>query len=78
MILIVKKVVHSDPQIMHGIPVFVGTRVPVQVLWDSLADGVSLINFLAHYPSVKREQAAQAIDEAGALYIERVNAEKRA
>lgn len=72
------KSAHSDPDVMHGTPVFVGTRVPVQVLWNSLADGVSLIGFLAHYPSVKREQAAQVIDEAGALFIDRVKTEKRA
>ena len=49
------KVVHSDPEIMHGTPVFVGTRVPVQNLWDYLEGGESLGEFLYQFPrSVRR------------------------
>ena len=58
------KVVHSDPEIMHGEPVFVGTRVPVQNLWDYLEGGESLGEFLMDFPSVAREQAEWVIQEA--------------
>ncbi len=50
-------VIHSDPGILSGTPVFVGTRVPVKNLLDYLAAGDPLSEFLDHFPSVKREQA---------------------
>ena len=59
-----KGIVHSDPQIMGGTAVFVGTRVPSQNLIDSLEGGESLDDFLQAFPSVKREQAI-AVIEAG-------------
>jgi uncharacterized protein (DUF433 family) len=51
------EVYHSDPEIMSGTPVFVGTRVPVHTLIDHLVSGVSLDEFLDDFPTVKREQA---------------------
>ena len=48
---------HSDPEILSGTPVFVGTRVPVHTLVDHLASGVSLDEFLTDFPTVRREQA---------------------
>lgn len=54
-------VVHSDPEIMSGTPVFVGTRVPLQHLIDYLAGGDSLDEFLRQFPSVRREQAQAAL-----------------
>jgi uncharacterized protein (DUF433 family) len=56
-----KGIVHSDPKIMGGTPVFVGTRVPLQNLIDCLEGGESLEDFLEAYPTVKREQAIAAI-----------------
>ena len=53
----VSQVVHSDPDILGGTPVFVGTRVPVRTLLDYLAAGDSLEEFLDHFPTVTREQA---------------------
>ena len=50
-------VVHSDPDILGGTPVFVGTRVPLRVLFDYLAGGHPLAEFLDDFPSVGREQA---------------------
>lgn len=50
-------IVHSDPDILGGVPVFVGTRVPVKTLLDYLEAGDSLDEFLDHFPSVSREQA---------------------
>lgn len=57
-------VVHSDPNILGGTPVFVGTRVPAQSLIDYLAAGDSLDKFLDAFPSVTREQAVAALDWA--------------
>lgn len=60
----VTAVIHSDPEIMGGTPVFVGTRVPFQNLIDYLAGGDTLDEFLHQFPSVSREQAIAALDLA--------------
>lgn len=57
-------VVHSDPAVMHGTPVFVGTRVPVQSLFDHLEAGDTVDEFLTQFPFVKREQAIAALEMA--------------
>ena len=57
-------VVHSDPEILGGTPVFVGTRVPMRTLLDYLEAGDSLNVFLDHFPSVSREQAIAALEVA--------------
>jgi len=57
-------IVHSDPEILGGTPVFVGTRVPVQSLFDYLEGGDTLDEFLHQFPSVKRDQAIAALDLA--------------
>jgi len=59
-----QRVVHSDPEILGGTPVFVGTRVPVKNLIDYLEAGDSLEEFLDAFPSVKREQAIAALELA--------------
>ena len=59
-----KRVIHSDPEIMSGTPVFVGTRVPVYNLFDYLEAGDSLEKFLTSFPSVSREQAVAALELA--------------
>ena len=59
-------IIHSDPEIMGGTPVFVGTRVPLQNLIDYLEGGESIEDFLDGFPSVKREQVI-AVIEAGKL-----------
>ena len=51
----------SDPGVLGGKPVFRGTRLPVQSLFDYLADGLSLDYFLETFPSVTREQAAAVL-----------------
>lgn len=58
------EVIHRDPEIMSGTPVFVGTRVPVYNLFDYLEAGDSLDQFLASFPSVRREQAIAALELA--------------
>lgn len=55
-------VVHSDPEILGGTPVFVGTRVPVKSLYDHLEAGDSLDEFLESFPSVTRDQAIAALE----------------
>jgi uncharacterized protein (DUF433 family) len=55
-------VVHSDPGILGGTPVFVGTRVPVKSLYDYLEAGDSLDEFLNDFPSVSRDQAVAALE----------------
>lgn len=62
-------VVHSDPDILGGTPVFVGTRVPVQALIDYLEGGHSLEEFLDDFPTVAREQAIAALEQAKAHLI---------
>lgn len=57
-------IVHSDPDILGGTPVFVGTRVPVKSLFDYLEGGDTVDEFLAQFPSVKREQAVAALELA--------------
>jgi len=57
-----KGIIHSDPEIMGGTLVFVGTRVPLQNLIDCLEGGESIDDFLEAYPTVKREQAIAVIE----------------
>jgi uncharacterized protein (DUF433 family) len=57
-------VVHRDPEILGGTAVFVGTRVPVKILFDYLEAGDSLEVFLDEFPSVSREQAVTALELA--------------
>lgn len=67
-------VIHSDPEILGGTPVFVGTRVPLKNLIDYFEGGHSLDDFLDDFPSVSREQAVAALEEAKAALIERASA----
>jgi uncharacterized protein (DUF433 family) len=68
-----KRVVHSDPEILGGTPVFVGTRVPVRNLIDFLEAGDSLDDFLTSFPSVSRDQAVAALELAGELLTARAH-----
>jgi uncharacterized protein (DUF433 family) len=60
----VDQILRSDPDILGGTPIFVGTRVPVQSLFDYLEGGETLDEFLRQFPSVKRDQAIAALDLA--------------
>jgi len=60
----VSQIFHSDPEIMGGIPVFAGTRVPIQNLIDYLEGGESIEEFLIGFPSVKRDQVIGFIEAA--------------
>jgi uncharacterized protein (DUF433 family) len=61
-----------DPETMHGAAVFRGTRVPVQTLFDYLEGGDSLDEFLEGFPTVPRELALAALEEAKQLLLARV------
>jgi uncharacterized protein (DUF433 family) len=58
------KVIIKDPKILGGEPVFRGTRVPFKILIDYLEGGDTLDQFLEQYPSISREIAIAAIEEA--------------
>lgn len=57
-------VFRSDPETLGGQPVFVGTRVPVRILFEYLEAGDSLEVFLSDFPSVAREQTISALEIA--------------
>lgn len=59
----------KDPNILGGEPVFRGTRVPFKILTDYLESGATLDEFLEQYPSVARELAIAAIEEARSSLI---------
>ncbi len=59
-----RRVVHSDPKILGGTPVFVGTRVPVKNLFDYLEGGYTIEQFLEQFPTVSRSQAVAALELA--------------
>lgn len=61
-----------DPEVMGGVPVFRGTRVPVQTLLDTIEAGESIDQFLEGFPSVTREQVVAVLDEAKDRLVESV------
>ena len=62
-----KDVIVKDPGILGGTPVFRGTRVPLQALFDSIEGGETLEGFLEGFPSVSREMAVAALKQAREL-----------
>ena len=65
------RIIHSDPDIMGGTPVFIGTRVPVKTLLDYLEAGDPLDEFLEDFPTVSREQAVAALNSRRAIHEQR-------
>jgi len=63
------RTVHIDPEILSGTPVFVGTRVPAASLFDWLAGGATIDEFLDNFPGVSRNQAETLLEEAKAHVI---------
>ena len=57
-------VISRDSDVMGGVPVFAGTRIPVRILIEHLEAGDRLDEFLEDYPSVSREQAVSALEIA--------------
>jgi uncharacterized protein (DUF433 family) len=67
----VQGVVNINPNILGGTPVFAGTRVPVESLFDYLKRGRTIDYFLEQFPTVKREQVEQLLDDAKAKTLPR-------
>lgn len=64
-----ESVIVRDPEILSGMPVFAGTRVPAKNLIDYLAHGRSLEEFLDDFPTVRREQVIAALEEVKELLV---------
>jgi uncharacterized protein (DUF433 family) len=67
-----QEAITRDPEVMHGTPVFRGTRVPVKTLFDCLENGDSLDVFLEGFPTVSRDLAIQVLEESKELRLARV------
>jgi len=65
----VRPPIHSDPEILGGTPVFVGSRVPFRALVDYLEGGHTLDEFLDDFPTVDREKAVAALQMASDLMV---------
>ena len=57
--------INIDTETMGGTPVFTGTRVPIQALFDYIETGETLDEFIENFPSVKKEFAIQVLKMAG-------------
>jgi uncharacterized protein (DUF433 family) len=68
----VAQAITRDPETMHGTPVFRGTRVPVQTMFDYLEGGDTLEDFLVGFPTVSRALAVAALEEAKQLLFARI------
>jgi uncharacterized protein (DUF433 family) len=66
---VASSVIIKNPDILGGVPVFANTRVPFQALLDYLEGGETLDEFLDDFPTVTREAAIAALEEAKALVI---------
>ena len=69
----VTRAIARDPETMHGLPVFRGTRVPVQTLFEYLEGGDTFEDFLEGFPTVSRALAAEALAEAKQLLLGRAS-----
>lgn len=67
-----RAIVHSDPEILGGVPVFVGTRVPVRTLLDYIEGGDTIEEFLDNFPTVTRDQAIAFLEEAGRALLAQI------
>jgi uncharacterized protein (DUF433 family) len=67
-----RQIVHSDPEILGGTPVFVGTRVPVDALIDFLEAGDTIVSFLENYPGVREDQVFAFLEEASRALLAKI------
>jgi uncharacterized protein (DUF433 family) len=67
-----KQIVQTNPDILGGTPVFVGTRVPVDALVDFLEGGDTIEDFLENYPGVSREQVVAFLEEASRALVAKI------
>ncbi len=63
----IQEIINTDRDILGGQPVFAGTRVPVESLFDHLEAGISLDEFLDDFPTVARNQAVALLDIANKI-----------
>ena len=63
----IKDLITIDPEVLGGQPVFKGTRVPIETLFDHLEAGVSLDEFLEDFPTVSKEKAIATLEIANKL-----------
>ncbi len=56
-----KKLINIDTEILGGTPVFWGTRVPIQSLFDYIEGGETIAEFLENFPTVSKEQAVEML-----------------
>ena len=66
--------IEVDPEIMSGAPVFHGSRVPVQALFEYLEDGLSLDKFLECFPTVRREHALAVLEHSKTEFLAEAHA----
>ena len=67
-----KRYITSDPGVLHGAVCFAGTRIPVTVVLDNLADGAEASDLLLQYPGLQKEHVYSALGYAAELARERV------
>ena len=67
-----ERIIVLDPEVLNGTPCFRGTRVPFRNLMDYLEGGHSLGEFLDQFPTVTREMAVQALEEAKESLLDRI------
>jgi uncharacterized protein (DUF433 family) len=67
-----ERMIVVDPEVMKGAPCFRGTRVPFKNLMDYLEGGHSLQEFLDQFPTITREMAVQALEEAKESLLEKI------
>jgi uncharacterized protein (DUF433 family) len=70
--MMAERMIVVDPEVMNGTPCFRGTRVPFKNLMDYLEGGHSLQEFLNQFPTVTREMAVQALEEAMESLLDRI------
>ena len=63
----VRKLITIDKEVLGGTPVFNGTRVPIESLFDHLESGHTLDDFLDDFPSVQKQQAVDILEAANKI-----------
>ena len=58
-----RSVINIDPDVMHGVPVFEGTRVPVAAYYDNIRDGLTIKAFLDAFPTVTKDHIERLLEE---------------
>lgn len=71
--MIERKLISSNKDILSGVPVFTGTRVPAKTLFDYLEHGHSLDEFLDDFPTVKREHAHAVLEQMKQVLLEQTH-----